>query len=123
MKIGNIPGFVVSLLIVVVLGVALLFTNIWYLVVLAGLVTSLVIRKGYAVSLTSSFIGGILGILIIFALLPLSNMGALMNEVGALAGISSVLLIALIFLLNGGLCLSGALIGTFVARYVGKKQL
>ncbi len=116
MKVGSASGFVLSLLIVIIVGVALLFTNIWYLVVLAGIVASLVIRKGYPVAALSGFVGGVVGILIILLMLPTGNIGALMSEVGSVAGISSILLIALIFLVNGGLCLSGALIGTFIAK-------
>ena len=120
MKINDAVGFVLSTLIVLVLGVALLFTNIWYTVLFSGLVASIVIRRGYLVSVLSSFAGGVLGILLIFLMLPTGYLGPVMNEVGAIAGIPSVALLALIFLINGGLCLSGALIGTFVTRFIHK---
>ncbi len=122
MKIVSVSGFIISLLIVTIAGVLLLFTNVWYLVLLSGLVASIVVRKGYLVSALSGFVGGIAGILIIFLTLPLNNLGSLMSEVGAIAGISSVILMALMFLINGGLCLSGALIGTFITRVVKRSQ-
>ena len=115
MKFSGILGFVVSLLIVVILGTALLFTNVWYLILFSGVVASLIIRKGYLISTLSGFLGGVIVILLIFLTLPTGHIGALMGEVGSIAGIPSDLLIALIFLINGGLCLSGALLGTFVA--------
>ncbi len=122
MKINGALGFILSTLIVIVLGVALLFTSIWYTVLFSGLVASIVIRRGYLISILSSFAGGVLGILIIFLMLPTGYLGPVMNEVGAIAGIPSVALFALIFLINGGLCVSGALIGTFVARFIQKSR-
>lgn len=120
MKISFSTGFLISLLIVIALGLALLFTTIWYTVILSGLVASLLIRKGYLVSALSSFLGGVVVIVIVFIMLPLGHIGALMGEVGQIAGISSILLISMIFLINGGLSLSGALIGTFVTGVVKK---
>ncbi|MCL4447419.1 MAG: hypothetical protein M0Z77_04900 [Thermoplasmatales archaeon] len=120
MKINSSVGFVVSLVIVVALGLALLYTGIWYLVLFSGLVAALVVRKGYLISTLSGFLGGLVAILVVFLSLPYSHIGALMSEVGAIAGISSFVLIALMFLINGGLCVSGALIGTFITGVIRK---
>jgi hypothetical protein len=116
MKVGKAMGFVISLLVVFILSLALLFTNVWYSVLLSGVVASLVIRKGYLLSLLSSFIGGIFAIVIVLLLLPLEYFGPLMSEVGSVVGISSLVLTSLIFLINGGLCVSGSLIGTFITK-------
>ncbi len=120
MKIGSSLGFIISVAIVGILGLALLYTGIWYLVLLSGLVASLIVRRGYLVSVLSGFTGGVVAILIVYLSLPLDNIGILMSDVGAMAGISSSVLIALMFLINGGLCISGALIGTFIAGAMHK---
>ncbi len=120
MTVSKAMGFVISLLVVLILSLALLFTNVWYLVLLSGFVASLVIRKGYLLSLLSSFIGGIFSIVVVLLLLPLTHFGPLMSDVGSIAGIPSLVLISLIFLINGGLCISGSLIGTFVVKAFGK---
>ncbi len=122
MKAGRVSWFLISLLIVVALSTALLYTNVWYLVLLAGLVASIVVRKGYLISITSAFLGGVFGILIILLSLPFAYISPLMSEVGAIAGISSTVLVALMFVINGALNLAGSLIGTFVSNIFRKTQ-
>lgn len=116
MKVGRATGFLISLVIVMTAGYLLLLSNIWYLVIFSGLIASLVIRRGYLVSLLSSFTGGVLVILALFLALPLGNLGQLMTEVGTISGIPSTLLITMIFLINAALALSGGLIGTFAGK-------
>ncbi|MCL5789033.1 MAG: hypothetical protein M1290_01025 [Candidatus Thermoplasmatota archaeon] len=122
MKGGSLAWFMISFLIVVISGVALLFTNIWYPVIVAGIVAALVVRKGYVISTVSSFVGGVVAVLPLFLMLPVGSIGAIMKEVGAIAGIPPTLLLSLIFLINGGLCLSGALIGTFAVKAFGRRE-
>ncbi len=115
MNVGKGIGFLVSLVIVAALGFALLLTGIWYTAIAAGLAASLLIRKGYLVSVLSSFAGGMISVAFMLLTLPVGYVGAVMNEVAAIAGISATVLFALMFLVSGALALSGALFGTFIA--------
>jgi hypothetical protein len=114
MKIGKGAGFLISFLIIAVSGFILLLTGIWYAVILAGLIGALLVRKGYAVSVLSSFVGGLVSVGILLLTLPTTYLMPTMDEVASISGIGATLLLALMFIITGLLALSGSLIGTFI---------
>ncbi|MEM3574087.1 MAG: hypothetical protein QXJ62_07690 [Nitrososphaeria archaeon] len=116
MKMGNVVGLLISLVIIAVISFALLLTGVWYTVIVAGIVGSLLIRKGYLVSVISSILGGIISVLFVFLTLPIGNLLPVLYEVGAISGIGAPFLIALMLLITAALTLSGSLLGTFIAK-------
>ncbi|MEM0265281.1 MAG: hypothetical protein QXO75_02835 [Nitrososphaerota archaeon] len=116
MKMGNVGGLLISLVIIAVISFALLLTGIWYAVIVAGIVGSLLIRKGYLVSVISSILGGIISVIFVFFTLPMGNLLPMFNEVGAISGIGAPFLIALMLLITAALALSGSLVGTFIVK-------
>lgn len=116
MKIGNVSGLFIALVIIAVIAFALLFTGIWYAVIIAGFVGALLVRKGYRISVLSSIIGGIISVMLVFLTLPIGYIGPVINEVAAISGTSATILLALMLLVTAALTLSGSLLGTFIAK-------
>jgi len=95
-----------------------LLTGIWYAVIAAGLIGALLVRKGYAVSVLSSFVGGLVSVGILLLTLPTTYLMPTMDEVASISGIGATLLLALMFIITGLLALSGSLIGTFIVHAI-----
>ncbi|MGC8515836.1 MAG: hypothetical protein ACP5OC_06870 [Thermoplasmata archaeon] len=115
-------AFVSSLVIAMVLGFLLLLTGIWYLIVLAGFAAALIVQKRIVVLFLSTFIAGLLVSLIYVILLPVTYEIAIMNEVATIAGISSTILWALMFLVSALLISAGALITATFAPFLVKEE-
>ena len=116
MKIGDTSGRLIAIVITAVVAFALMLTGIWYTVIIAGLVASLLVRRGYVVSVISSILGGTIAVLLVFLTIPSGYLGPVLNEVAAISGIGSAVLLALMFLVTAALALSGSLVGTFIAK-------
>jgi len=119
MNIGKGTGLLISLLVIALSGFILLLTGIWYAVIVAGLIGGLLVRKGYAVSVLSSFVGGLVSVGILLLTLPTTYLMPTMDEVASISGIGVTLLLALMFIITGLLALSGSLIGTFFVYAIG----
>lgn len=120
MKIGKPLGLLLSLIIVVISGFALLLSGIWYLAIISGILAAVIIRKGYAISISSGFIGGLIISMLFLILLPLNDLSPVLSEVASLSGISASVLLLLMLVVTSLLCLSGALIGTFASSLFKK---
>jgi hypothetical protein len=116
MKIGDTSGLLIAIVITAVVAFALMLTGIWYTVIIAGLVASLLVRRGYVVSVISSILGGIIAVLLVFLTIPSGYLGPVLSEVAAISGIGSAVLLALMILVTAALALSGSLVGTFIAK-------
>ncbi len=123
MKIGRGIGFLISLVITVIACYLLFFTGIWYTVIIAGFIATLVIRKGFIVAALASFVGGFVSTLIMVISYPVGLVSAVFSEVGSMAGISPVVLMALMFIITGLLVLAGAFIGWFIAGFYKPNML
>lgn len=117
---NKIVAFFASTAIVIVATYLLLLTGIWYTVILAGLIAALIIRKGSLVAFLSGIIGGIIGTAPVVLALPMAELVKILDEVSSLAGISSFILVTLMFLISGLLACAGALIGSFFAPFLEK---
>lgn len=115
-------AFISSLVIALILGFLLLMTGIWYLIVLAGFAAALIVQKRKVVLFLSTFIAGLLVSLIYVILLPVTYEIAIMNEVATIAGISSTILWALMFLVSALLSSAGALIAASLTPFLVKGE-
>ncbi len=115
MKLSKLMRVLLSVAVCIVSGYLLLLSGIWYLLVISGFISSLIVRGGWKVSFPTAFVSGIILTAIYVIMLPISNESAVMNEVGSLAGFPSILLFAIMFLISGVLMGSGALIGSSIA--------
>ncbi|MCL4444971.1 MAG: hypothetical protein AAE986_03970 [Thermoplasmataceae archaeon] len=115
-------AFISSLVIALILGFLLLLTGIWYLIVLAGFAAALIVQKRNVIIFLSTFIAGLLVSLIYVILLPVTYEIAIMNEVATLAGISSTILWALMFLVSALLSSAGALIAASLTPFLVKGE-
>lgn len=95
-----------------------LYTGIWLLVILAGLISSVVFGKDYIRTLIISFLAGLIS-----SLLFLSNyivMGGSILKIsyyaGEAAGIPGILFIIISLLLNGIYILIGSVIGIYIKK-------
>ena len=114
MKLSLFTSILLSVVVCLVSGYLLLLSGIWYLLVISGIISSLLIRGRWKVAFPTAFISGIILTAIYVILLPISDESAVMNEVGILAGFSPILLFAIMFLISGVLMGSGALIGNLL---------
>ena len=114
MKLSLFTSIVLSVVVCLVSGYLLLLSGIWYLLVISGIISSLLIRGRWKVAFPTAFFSGIILTAIYVILLPISDESAVMNEVGILAGFSPILLFAIMFLISGVLMGSGALIGNLL---------
>lgn len=112
MNLKGYQAFLLSLIISLVIGYVLMLTGIWYTLIVAGLVAAIVVRKGWLIAFLSTFLSGLILTGILMVLLPFADEMAVLNEVGSAAGISSSILIALMFLISAILSASGGLIGS-----------
>lgn len=110
-------AFLLSLAISLVVGYVLMLTGIWYTLIAAGLVAAVIVRKGWLIAVLSSFVSGLTVTGILMLQLPLGNEMATLNAVGSAAGISSSILIALMFLVSATLLASGGLIGSISSSF------
>ena len=117
MKLSLFTSILLSVAVCLVSGYLLLLLGIWYLLVISGIISSLLIRGRWKVAFPTAFFSGIILTAIYVILLPISDESAVMNEVGILAGFSPILLFAIMFLISGVLMGSGALIGNVFARF------
>ena len=115
-------AFISSLVIALILGFLLLLTGIWYLIVLAGFAAALIVQKRNVIIFLSTFIAGLLVSLIYVILLPVTYEIAIMNEVATIAGISSTILWALMFLVSALLSSAGALIAASLTPFLVKAE-
>ncbi len=115
-------AFISSLVIALILGFLLLLTGIWYLIVLAGFAAALIVQKRNVIIFLSTFIAGLLVSLIYVILLPVTYEIAIMNEVATIAGISSTILWALMFLVSALLSSAGALIAASLTPFLVKGE-
>ncbi|MGC8618530.1 MAG: hypothetical protein ACP5UZ_07350 [Thermoplasmata archaeon] len=76
-------------------------------------------RKGYLISVVSSFIGGIISVSFVFLTLPTGYLSPVIGEVAAISGIGSTILLTLMLLVTAALTISGSLVGTFIAKNTG----
>ena len=114
MKLSLFTSILLSVVVCLVSGYLLLLSGIWYLLVISGIISSLLIRGRWKVAFPTAFSSGIILTAIYVILLPISDERAVMNEVGILAGFSPILLFAIMFLISGVLMGSGALIGNLL---------
>ena len=114
MKLSLFTSILLSVVVCLVSGYLLLLSGIWYLLVISGIISSLLIRGRWKVAFPTAFFSGIILTAIYVILLPISDESAVMNEVGILAGFSPILLFAIMFLISGVLMGSGALIGNLL---------
>ena len=115
-------AFISSLVIALILGFLLLLTGIWYLIVLAGFAAALIVQKRNVILFLSTFIAGLLVSMIYVILLPVTYEIAIMNEVSTIAGISSTILWALMFLVSALLTSAGALIAASLTPFFVKAE-
>ena len=115
MKMSISTTILLSVAVCLVSGYLLLLSGIWYLLVISGFISSLLVRGRWKISFPTAFFSGILLTAIYVIMLPVSYESAVMKEVGLIAGFSSILLFALMFLISGVLMGSGALIGNLFA--------
>ena len=115
MKMSLSTTILLSVAVCLVSGYLLLLSGIWYLLVIYGFISSLLVRGRWKVAFPAAFFSGIILTAIYVLMLPVSNEGAVMNEVGLIAGFPSILLFALMFLISSVLMGSGALIGNAFA--------
>ena len=115
-------AFISSLAIALILGFLLLLTGIWYLIVLAGFAAALIVQKRNVILFLSTFIAGLLVSMIYVILLPVTYEIAIMNEVSTIAGISSTILWALIFIVSALLTSAGALIAASLTPFLVKEE-
>jgi hypothetical protein len=111
MKMSLSTTILLSVAVCLVSGYLLLLSGIWYLLVISGFISSLLVRGRWKIAFPTAFFSGILLTAIYVIILPISYESAVMKEVGLIAGFSSILLFALMFLISGVLMGSGALIG------------
>ena len=114
MKLSLFTSILLGVVVCLVSGYLLLLSGIWYLLVISGIISSLLIRGRWKVAFPTAFFSGIILTAIYVILLPISDESAVMNEVGILAGFSPILLFAIMFLISGVLMGSGALIGNLL---------
>ena len=115
MKMSLSTTILLSVAVCLVSGYLLLLSGIWYLLVISGFISSLLVRGRWKIAFPTAFFSGILLTAIYVIILPISYESAVMKEVGLIAGFSSILLFALMFLISGVLMGSGALIGNVFA--------
>ena len=115
MKMSLSTTILLSVAVCLVSGYLLLLSGIWYLFVISGFFSSLLVRGRWKIAFPTAFFSGILLTAIYVIMLPVSYESAVMKEVGLIAGFSSILLFALMFLISGVLMGSGALIGNVFA--------
>ena len=115
-------AFISSLVIALILGFLLLLTGIWYLIVMAGFAAALIVQKRNVILFLSTFIAGLLVSMIYVILLPVTYEIAIMNEVSTIAGISSTILWALMFLVSALLTSAGALIAASLTPFLVKAE-
>ena len=115
MKMSLSTTILLSVAVCLVSGYLLLLSGIWYLLVISGFISSLLVRGRWKVAFPTAFFSGMLLTAIYVIILPISYESAVMKEVGLIAGFPSILLFALMFLISGVLMGSGALIGNAFA--------
>lgn len=102
-----------------VLGYFLLYSNIWPLIIIAGIVSSLMGEK-FTSTLVSSFIGGIVSsfLFLLNYIILGGQIGKVAYYAGAVAGIPGYTFLLITFLISGIYCLLGSIIGLYFKKLI-----
>jgi hypothetical protein len=123
MYMRDLLRYSIVFLITLALSYALLYTGIWALTTIAGLVATVAFSREYLKAAISSFIGGTTSSGL-FLYLNYAVFGGPVLEVayyaGAVAGIPGYTFLLLTFLLTGIYCVIGSIIGVFIRKIIHK---
>ncbi|MGC8567023.1 MAG: hypothetical protein ACP5I6_05810 [Caldisphaera sp.] len=113
----DIVRSLIIFIITAVLGYLLLYTGIWPIIIIAGIVSSL-IGERFTSTLISSFIGGIIAsLLFLLNYLALGGqVGKMAYYAGAVAGFPGTTFLLFTFLISGIYCLLGSIIGIYIKK-------